>query len=116
MDRRGAGAPCVGAARLHSFFQVLDGTSGVASLDTLLSRFRYLLQSLATKLQLTGATTFKEYSVWKGNLVISTTRPATSKAHDYSVRKERQRALWITLPPCASGYRLKNAKEPRIDA
>eukprot|EP00965_Chrysotila_dentata_P102158 3372429-Pleurochrysis_carterae.AAC.1 len=35
----------------------LDGVSGVASPSTLLLRSRYLLQSLATKLQLSGATT-----------------------------------------------------------
>eukprot|EP00965_Chrysotila_dentata_P114512 3784691-Pleurochrysis_carterae.AAC.3 len=43
-----------------------------------------------------------ECSVWKRNLVITTTRPATSKAHDYTVRRDRRRALWITMPPCAS--------------
>eukprot|EP00965_Chrysotila_dentata_P255956 6212389-Pleurochrysis_carterae.AAC.7 len=40
-------------------------------------------------------------------------RPADSEAHDYTVRGQRQRALWITVPPCASGYQLKKAKEPR---
>eukprot|EP00965_Chrysotila_dentata_P225155 6194593-Pleurochrysis_carterae.AAC.1 len=34
---------------------------------------------------------------------MTTTRPATSKAHDYTVRGQRQRALWITVPLCASG-------------
>eukprot|EP00965_Chrysotila_dentata_P262692 6214644-Pleurochrysis_carterae.AAC.2 len=53
-------------------------------------------------------------SVWMGNHVMPTTRPATSKAHDYNVRGQRHRALWITVPPCASGYQLKkNADKPR---
>eukprot|EP00965_Chrysotila_dentata_P069738 2304045-Pleurochrysis_carterae.AAC.1 len=65
----------------------LDGTSVVASLDTLFSRSRYLLQSPATKLQLTGATTtvVRQMSV-ECRSVITTTRPATSKAHTYTVR------------------------------
>eukprot|EP00965_Chrysotila_dentata_P135535 4480592-Pleurochrysis_carterae.AAC.2 len=44
----------------------------------------------------------RECSVCKGNIVITTTRPATSEAYDYTVRSQRQRALWITVPPCAS--------------
>eukprot|EP00965_Chrysotila_dentata_P188549 6172807-Pleurochrysis_carterae.AAC.1 len=44
-----------------------------------------------------------KFSVWKGSLVIITTRSATSKAHDYTMRGQRQRALWATMPPCASG-------------
>eukprot|EP00965_Chrysotila_dentata_P043676 1452197-Pleurochrysis_carterae.AAC.2 len=44
-----------------------------------------------------------ECSVYKENLATTiTTRPATSKAHGYTVRGQRQRALWITVPPCAS--------------
>eukprot|EP00965_Chrysotila_dentata_P111246 3677631-Pleurochrysis_carterae.AAC.2 len=36
--------------------------------------------------------------------------------HTATQWKQRQRALWITISPCASGYQLKNAKEPRKDA
>eukprot|EP00965_Chrysotila_dentata_P180486 5957811-Pleurochrysis_carterae.AAC.1 len=77
----------------------LDGASGVASPSTLLSRSRYLLQSLtfsiAANCRDDYGRAYCEKSVWYRNLVITATRPATPQAndYDYTVRTEAESPL-----------------------
>eukprot|EP00965_Chrysotila_dentata_P059457 1972804-Pleurochrysis_carterae.AAC.1 len=76
----------------------LDDISGVASPDTLLlSLSSYLLQSLASIIAASGhdnyGRAYYECGVWKGNLVITTARLATPRAHDYTVETEAKSPL-----------------------
>eukprot|EP00965_Chrysotila_dentata_P118106 3903813-Pleurochrysis_carterae.AAC.2 len=49
----------------------------------------------------------------KGQFVITTTRPATSEAHDYTVRGQETKSPLGDGAAMRSGYQLKNAKKPR---
>eukprot|EP00965_Chrysotila_dentata_P254743 6211981-Pleurochrysis_carterae.AAC.6 len=96
----------------------LDSVSGVASLSTLLSRSRYLYCRALPPIAGSGRDDYGraqcECSVWKGSFLI-TTRPATSKAHDYTVMKNAESPLNQGVA-MRFGVSLKNAKESRNDA
>eukprot|EP00965_Chrysotila_dentata_P256477 6212549-Pleurochrysis_carterae.AAC.7 len=66
-----------------------NGAPGVASPSTLLSRSRYLLQSLAFSIAASGR---DDYGRAPGQLL---------PEHTATPLGQRQRALWITVPPCA---------------
>eukprot|EP00965_Chrysotila_dentata_P200239 6179876-Pleurochrysis_carterae.AAC.2 len=52
-----------------------------------------------------------------GRARVKTTRPATSEAHDYNVRGQKQSQSPLDHGAAMrSGYQLKNANEPRNDA
>eukprot|EP00965_Chrysotila_dentata_P175713 5800502-Pleurochrysis_carterae.AAC.1 len=77
----------------------------LASPSTLISRSRYLLQSLAFMIAANGCDDYgrasNECSVWKGNIVM-TTKGQLLPEHTTTPWGQRKRALWITVPLCAS--------------
>eukprot|EP00965_Chrysotila_dentata_P048500 1608742-Pleurochrysis_carterae.AAC.3 len=90
LNRRGGARPTNDYEAYRSRF--LDDVSGVASPSILLSRSRYLLQSLVTSGRDDCGRAYNEGSVWRGSW-LTTARPATSGAHDYTVRREAESPL-----------------------